>query len=178
LIFFNGGGLCQGSSLDETIADCYNRSKGKFGSSNGWPDTMEGEGYLSTNSSISNFSSWNKIIIGYCDGSLHQGYRKVPISYKGEKLYFRGAVNTRSHFKWIMNKFPLFKNSNQIVVTGVSAGGMASFYWTNYVRSLVNNASNVVTIIDSGAFIISKTYQTNEDFLLTGFVNMFKLANI
>lgn len=77
-----------------------------------------------------------------------------------------------------MNKFPLFKNSNQIVVTGVSAGGMASFYWTNYVRSLVNNASNVVTIIDSGAFIISKTYQTNEDFLLTGFVNMFKLANI
>jgi hypothetical protein len=24
-----------------------------------------------------------KLSIGYCDGTLHQGYRKVPISYKG-----------------------------------------------------------------------------------------------
>jgi hypothetical protein len=28
-------------------------------------------------------ANWTKFVIGYCDGSLHQGHRKTPISFKG-----------------------------------------------------------------------------------------------
>ena len=63
-------------------------------------------------------------------------------------------------------------------MTGVSAGGIATFLWTNYVRDLVSNPSNVLMIPDSGIFMIAKTYQTGTDFFLTTVVNMFKLANI
>jgi hypothetical protein len=70
-------------TLDETLADCYERSKTLLGSSNYWPNTLSMDGYLSTNSTVNDFAGWTKIIFGYCDGSLHQGYRKTPISYKG-----------------------------------------------------------------------------------------------
>jgi len=33
----------------------------------------------------------------YCDGAFHQGNNKEAVQYKGSSLYFRGAVNTRSH---------------------------------------------------------------------------------
>jgi len=56
-------------------------------------------------------ANWTKILLGYCDGGMHQGNRKIPISFKGSRLYFRGAVNTRSHFQWILQKYPNFKNS-------------------------------------------------------------------
>jgi hypothetical protein len=52
---------------------------------------------LSTDPAINDMANWTKILLGYCDGGMHQGNRKTPISYKGSKLYFRGAVNTRSH---------------------------------------------------------------------------------
>jgi hypothetical protein len=152
--------MCSGLTLDQTIADCYARSKTQLGSSKGWPETVTGDGYLSTNPATSDFANWTKIIIGYCDGSLHQGYRKEPISYKGEKLYFRGSLITRSHFKWIMNRYPQFKNADQVIVTGSSAGGIATYLWTNYVRTLVTNTSNVISIPDSGIFLATKTYKT------------------
>lgn len=53
-----------------------------------------------------------------------------------------------------MNNYPSFKNADQIVITGSSAGGIASYIWPNYVRTLVANASNVVSIPDSGVFLL------------------------
>ena len=82
LIFFQGGGLCGESTLAKTTQSCYQRSKTMLGSSSLWPDTLAGQGYLSTNSSMSKFANWTKIIFGYCDGSLHQGNRNASIKYK------------------------------------------------------------------------------------------------
>lgn len=55
---------------------------------------------------------------------------------------------------------------------------MASFIWTNYVRSLVANASNVVTIADSSIYLSFKTYSPQTDAWDTMMNNMFKLANV
>lgn len=93
-------------------------------------------------------------------------------------MYFRGATITRSNFKWILQKYPTFKDAKQIIITGSSAGGIATFLWTNYVRSLVTNASVVLSVPDSSVFLITKTYQTQVNFLETVTQNMFKLANI
>lgn len=149
-----------------------------MGSSKFWPEQLQGEGYLSTNPAESDFANWTKIVLGYCDGSFHQGYRKDPISYRGDKLYFRGSLITKSHFTWIANKYPSFKNANQVIVTGSSAGGVATYIWANYVRTLVANASNVLSIPDSGIFLPYKTYDTQYNLLETTVVNLFKLANI
>jgi hypothetical protein len=123
-------------------------------------------------------ANWTKILLGYCDGGMHQGNRKIPISFKGSRLYFRGAVNTRSHFQWILQKYPNFKTASQIIITGSSTGGIASYLWTNYVRDLVNNSSVVLNIPDSSVFLITRTYQTYIDYLQTVIVNVFKLTNI
>lgn len=63
-------------------------------------------------------------------------------------------------------------------MTGSSAGGIATFLWTNYVRTLVTNASNVLSIPDSGIFITFKTFNNQVDYLETVVINNFRLANI
>jgi hypothetical protein len=87
----------------------------------------------------------------YCDGAFHQGNNKSPIQYKDTQLYFRGAVNTRSHIKWANNKYNLSK-AEKIIVSGSSAGGMATYLWVDYFRSLVPNAKTVFGVVDSGIF--------------------------
>ncbi len=87
----------------------------------------------------------------YCDGAFHQGNNKSPIKYKDTNLYFRGAVNTRSHIKWADNKYGL-ANADKIVISGSSAGGIATFLWVDYLRSLVPNPKVVYGIADSGIF--------------------------
>lgn len=93
-----GGGACMGTDLASTLESCYKRSRGKFGSSNPWASTYDAAdgGILSPVLSDSSFANWTKIVIMYCDGSFHQGNNLNPITYKDTKLYFRGAVNTRS----------------------------------------------------------------------------------
>jgi len=72
----------------------------------------------------------------YCDGAFHQGNNKYPVQYKDRQLYFRGSVNTRSHFKYADLKYNL-SNADRIIVSGSSAGGMATIIWLSYVKSLV-----------------------------------------
>jgi O-palmitoleoyl-L-serine hydrolase len=110
------------------------------------------EGYLSVNEKTSAFASWTKIWIPYCDGSLHQGYTKDPVKYKDAELYFRGSALTRSHIKWIDAKYDL-KGASKVLLTGMSAGGLAVNQWNNYVKAYVGDASKVYTVSDSGVFI-------------------------
>jgi len=88
----------------------------------------------------------------YCDGAFHQGNNKNAIQYKDRKLYFRGALNTRSHLKYIDQKYNL-NGADKIVFTGSSAGGIATYLWVDYVRSLVSNPNKVYGIVDSGIFV-------------------------
>jgi len=38
LIFFVGGGFCEGGNLEQVLESCYQRSQGDSGSSKDWPD--------------------------------------------------------------------------------------------------------------------------------------------
>lgn len=127
-----------------------------MGSSTLWPESFEGQGYLSTDSSVSSFANWTKIVLGYCDGALHQGNNPSPVSYKDTKLYFRGAAITRSHFDWINTKFP-FAQAQKIILTGGSAGGVGTFLWNNYFIDYVKKPDIVHSIPDSGVFLNVKT---------------------
>lgn len=48
-----------------------------------------------------------------------------PIEYKDTKLYFRGNLIVRSHFKWLIENYQIDKAS-KILLSGGSAGAVAS----------------------------------------------------
>lgn len=182
LFYFIGGGACMGTDLASTLDSCYRRSKSMFGTSKVWPETYNGTngGILETDPAHSRFANWTKIVIMYCDGSFHQGNNKNSIKYKDTELYFRGAVNTRSHIKWAHDKYDLTKAS-KIVVSGSSAGGMATYLWVDYVRSLVPNPSTVYGVADSGVFydpLVNNqlSVQDNVQFMENMFVNAERIA--
>ena len=153
LFYFIGGGACLGTDLPSTLESCYKRSKGQFGTSTTWPETYDGAdgGILALDPSKSKFANWTKIVIMYCDGAFHQGNNKIPVQYKDRQLYFRGGVNTRSHIKWADNKYNLAQ-AERIIVSGSSAGGIATYLWVDYFRTLVANPKVVFGVADSGVF--------------------------
>jgi hypothetical protein len=136
LMYFEGGGSCAGVDLSSTVETCYQRSKIHMGSSLYFPQENIFEGILSNDPSRNVFSNWTKAVFMYCDGAFHQGNAKDPIRYKDSQLYFRGAVNTRAHLKYIDNIFK-FAEAKKVVLSGSSAGGMATFIWTDYVQTLL-----------------------------------------
>lgn len=87
----------------------------------------------------------------YCDGSFHQGNNKNAVKYKDANLYFRGAVNTRSHFKWADNKYNL-SAAEKIVLTGSSAGGIGVYLWHQYLKDMVSHPERVYSVADSSIF--------------------------
>ena len=75
----------------------------------------------------------------------------MPISYKGRNLFFRGTRNTLEQF-YYLNKTYDFYNKDTIVITGVSAGGMATYQWVQYLYEHTKT-SKVYGMPDSGLFL-------------------------
>lgn len=141
-----------------------------------WPDTQTGGGYLSANPLKNKFAEWTKIMVPYCDGAFHQGYAKYPIRYKNSTLYFRGSRITKSLFESLHSQYGLY-NSSKIVLTGASAGGVATFVWSNYLRSKLAFPDALYTIPDSGVFLNVSTEVTNKYLLSDCIINTFRFAN-
>ena len=133
---------------------CYKRSFTNLGSSSGYPKerSFDSFSYLSSDAEVNPFKNWNKIFVPYCDGGLHQGSRLEPIKYKDSSLYFRGANNTLAHFAYLDKNFNLFQ-ATEIMITGTSAGGLASYIWSNYVYDRSQHPEGVIIVPDSGLFI-------------------------
>ena len=79
------------------------------------------------------FKDWTIAHLKYCDGTGHQGYKRDPVGYKGEDLYFRGTNVTLAQLHSIDLATKMFAFATEIAVTGQSAGGLATFLWTNYI---------------------------------------------
>lgn len=112
----------------------------------------------------------------YCDGSLHQGLTRAPLQYKDALLYFRGAAITRSHFKYINATYGL-ADAKAVVLTGGSAGGIATFLWQNYLKTIVKNPLAVLSIPDSGVFLNVESMQTKTLKSQFQLQNLYKVAN-
>jgi hypothetical protein len=80
ILSFEGGGWCGSHlGLEQTVEDCFQRSKTALGSSATYPATMaQYEGILS-DSQQNPLRDWTIIHMKYCDGTGHQGFKKDPI---------------------------------------------------------------------------------------------------
>ncbi len=83
----------------------------------------------------------------------------------------------RSHFKWLNKTYNLF-NAEKIILTGGSAGGIATYLWNNYLRSLVTNPNSVYAIPDSGLFVNAKSTVTGTLKIQSAIENLLKVANV
>jgi hypothetical protein len=82
MIYFEGGGLCGGSTLNDTLESCYGRSWTFLGTSKYYPKTRSftGDGLLSPLKEENPvFYDWTKVYITYCDGAAHAGYKEEPM---------------------------------------------------------------------------------------------------
>jgi hypothetical protein len=109
-----------------------------LGSSLYWPQNNQFYGILSNDLTKNIFANWTKAVFIYCDGVFHQGNSSSSIKYKDGELFFRGSVITKAHLKFLDNKYNLTQ-TKKMVLTGTSAGGIATFIWADYIKKILPN---------------------------------------
>ncbi|CDW87261.1 pectinacetylesterase family protein [Stylonychia lemnae] len=166
ITFFEGGGWCYGRNQTEVKECLYERSSTDLGSSNNYPQTNYlNRTFFEEPEQDLLFSNWNRFFINYCDGAGHQGYKKDPIVHKDKSLYLRGELNTKAHLDFILSKLPP-EIMTDFVLSGCSAGGLASLMWTDYFKDKIltrNPKVKYTAMPDSGFFVDYKSVLTNDN---------------
>lgn len=153
MIYFQGGGWCYSE------ADCVGRSKTNLGSSKNWAPTGSMGGMLSSNN-VSNpyFAGWSKVWLVYCDGNSFSGMATAPVNASGTLLYFNGRAIIDAALDYVSKTVlpgapGLFTAAERVVLTGCSAGGLATYLHADYVGAYV--AANLPKGTLYGAISIS-----------------------
>lgn len=177
---FIGGAFCGVEGYD-TLESCYYRSMNVLGSSNTWGsngsivDVKQRLGYFSSNQNENPlFWNWNRIMINYCDGSNHQGYVEEPYIFNGVQLWFRGYNNTMSTLEYMRDNYDLF-NATEIIISGGSAGGQATYIWSSYLQDYFPDNIKFMAIPDAGLFL--DVYNNDTNCNLFRYLN-WKIANL
>jgi hypothetical protein len=148
LLYFEGGLVCSGSDLSSTLESCIKKMETDQGSSKYLPDSFNGTnfGIISGDPTINpTFYDWTRILFMYCDGSMHQGHKTQPVSYKGEDLYFRGQNITQERFNWLNSNYAIDTNATDIILAGSEDGGLAAIQWGNYLQAAVKAKVKVIS---------------------------------
>jgi len=163
IIFFDGGGWCSNKVYKNTLESCVKRTATYLGSNNyflnkvysffGKYPNFKRWMYFLSNDQTNNpdFHDYNKIILKYCDGRGFVGFNQDPIIYDGVSLYFRGFNNTIEVIKYAKTQLNLLEAEN-LIISGISAGGLASLVYSNYFQEILPKTIRVKTISDSGVF--------------------------
>lgn len=125
-----------------------------MGSSAAAPETLDLSAYglISSDEAVNpDFHNFTKVFVWYCSGTGHQGYLRDPVRVKDRDLYFRGHNITLGVFAWVEQTYQaLSSKDGAVVLSGDSAGGLATFLWADYLKEKV--AGRFLAIPDSGYF--------------------------
>ncbi|XP_019857269.1 PREDICTED: pectin acetylesterase 4-like [Amphimedon queenslandica] len=148
IVHLEGGGDC------ESKEECYQRSMTRLGSSSYWAKTADFDGFLSGLEQTNKyFYNWNLVFVKYCDGSCYSGYLSKPFHVYGSPIYFKGNLIVKAIFKSLIEKE--FKEATDVILTGCSAGGLGTFIFADYVKSVLPSSIKYRAIADAGYFINS-----------------------
>lgn len=148
ILHIEGGGWCN------TIASCLHRKSTALGSSSFMDHQVPFSGILSHQSSQNpDFFNWNKVKIRYCDGASFAGHSQYEFK-NGTKLLFRG------HLIWeaLMDELLSIglSNAKQALLSGCSAGGLATLIHCDDFRELLPKDATVKCLADAGFFLDEK----------------------
>ncbi|KAH9610308.1 hypothetical protein KSS87_003480, partial [Heliosperma pusillum] len=142
VIQLEGGAWC------DTVRGCAYRKNTRHGSSKYMEKFIPFTGILS-NKHFENpdFHNWNRVKIRYCDGGSFSG----DSQHEEAGLYFRGQRIFSTAMEELKSKG--MKNANQALLSGSSAGGMASILHCDQFRSLFPMNTRVKCLSDAGLFL-------------------------
>eukprot|EP00047_Mylnosiga_fluctuans_P024931 m.176345 g.176345 ORF g.176345 m.176345 type:complete len:424 (-) comp9959_c0_seq19:118-1389(-) len=150
-VHLRGGGWCF------SAADCLARSKTELGTSTVWParieDTTNSPFGLMTNESTVNpvMANWSTVFVPYCDGTSYTSKRASPLLVSGQSLWFRGRQNLDALFVTLQGLG--LNQADTVILTGTSAGGLATYLHADHVRAYVPQAAQYYAVPDAGLFL-------------------------
>ena len=141
-----GGGWCSSD------ADCLSRSKGALGSSKGLKPTENiAGGYFDNTPEINPLMwNWTKVFLPYTDGGSQTGDLDAPVSVGNATIYYRGHRILKANIAALKAKG--LDAATEVVVSGCSAGGLATFLHADAWGAALPGAK-VTAMPDSGFFL-------------------------
>ncbi|KAJ9466998.1 Pectin acetylesterase 9 [Diplonema papillatum] len=129
MIFFEGGGWCYDAH------DCWERAQTFRGDSATWAPATSENGIMSQNCTINPaFCEYNIVYMQYCDGNSFVSNLDQPLVYNTTQLHFRGKRLIDAMLASLAAKYDL-AGAEKVLLTGVSAGGLATYLNADYVRA-------------------------------------------
>ncbi|KAL7159706.1 hypothetical protein ABFS83_01G045700 [Erythranthe nasuta] len=147
LVQIEGGGWCN------NVTTCLARKSNRLGSSKQMIKQLAFSAILSNKPQFNpDFYNWNRVKIRYCDGSSFTGDVEAvdPVT----KLYYRGARVFVAVMEDLLAKG--MKNAQNAVLSGCSAGGLASILHCDSFKALLPVRAKVKCFSDAGYFINTK----------------------
>ncbi|RAL50096.1 hypothetical protein DM860_007770 [Cuscuta australis] len=142
LIQLEGGGWCN------SIRSCVYRKTTRRGSSNFMEKVLQFTGILSNKVEQNpDFYNWNRVKVRYCDGASFTG----DSENQAAKLQFRGQRIYQAAMDELMSKG--MRDAKQALLSGCSAGGLASVLHCDEFRSLFPSSTKVKCLSDAGLFM-------------------------
>ncbi|KAL5539847.1 hypothetical protein UlMin_045468, partial [Ulmus minor] len=141
LIHLEGGGWCN------TIRSCIFRKTTRRGSSNYMEKQLPFTGILSNKPEENpDFFNWNRVKLRYCDGASFSG----DTQNEEAQLYFRGQRIWLAAMQELLSQG--MKNAEQALLSGCSAGGLASIVHCDEFRDSFPTTTKVKCLSDAGFF--------------------------
>ncbi|KAJ8475692.1 hypothetical protein OPV22_019419 [Ensete ventricosum] len=142
VVNLEGGGWCNNG------ATCRFSKNTIHGSSNYMEKQVQFSG-ISSNKPEENpdFYNWNRVYVRYCDGASFTGE-----GYDAKRnLYFRGQRIWSAVMEELMSKG--MRSAEQALLSGCSAGGLASILHCDEFRALFPQSTKVKCLADAGFFL-------------------------
>ncbi|KAJ0979442.1 hypothetical protein J5N97_014916 [Dioscorea zingiberensis] len=145
VVHLEGGGWC------DSVKSCSLRARSHLGSSRYFESHIPFEGILNNHPSLNpDFYNWNKVKVRYCDGASMTG--NVEDEFQNNtKLFFRGKRVWEAVMRDLLSRG--LANAKQALLTGCSAGGLATFIHCDNFRALLPKQTTVKCLPDAGFFI-------------------------
>ncbi|KAK1409141.1 hypothetical protein QVD17_35666 [Tagetes erecta] len=146
LLQFEGGGWCN------DIETCADRAQTRRGSTRLMNKLETFSGILSNNASLNpDFYNWNRVKLRYCDGGSFAGDSEFDNGTL--VLYFRGQRIWQAIIEDLLPKG--LGLANKALLSGCSAGGLASYLHCNNFSSYLPDTTAVKCLGDAGFFLDS-----------------------
>ncbi|XP_030460342.1 pectin acetylesterase 6 [Syzygium oleosum] len=142
VVHLEGGGWCN------TVRNCVYRKTTRRGSSKFMEKEVAFTGILSNKAEENpDFFNWNTVRIRYCDGASFNGAGQDEAA----QLYFRGQQIWLAAIDELMSKG--MKNADQALLSGCSAGGLASILHCDEFANFFPKTTKVKCLSDAGMFL-------------------------
>jgi hypothetical protein len=157
LVYLEGGGWCG------NIQNCSVIARSALGSSLYMGKTIPFRGVLSDlQSENPDFYNWNRVMVRYCDQLSFTG--DVEEVDPGSKLHLRGQRIWQAVMEDLLARG--MDKAEQALLSGCSAGGLATFIHCDEFSDLLPNCAKVKCMADAGFFLDSEDVAGSNPFRL------------